>query len=214
MGPLLRSIPALLIALGATASAFAGDVPDPSMSTLPAGVALVGDVAGVADPAGTFSVIVRFLSGSPVPGADVVVEFTNCATDIRVCAGGPPGAVDCPSLTVHATSDASGFAQFDIRGSARFAPATIRGGCARIYADGVVLGIRPVAAYDLSGSGGLGPPDISQWLADYFRSVTEAFHAARSDYDFNGVLSPVDLATFLKVSFAGQSFSSCSSPCN
>lgn len=216
MGPLRRSIPALLIVLGTSAPAVvASGVPDPNQATLPSGISLVGDLGGVADPAGYFTVNVRYFSGNPMIGTDLAVEFFNCTTDIGVCAAGAPGnVVECPTQIVHGTTDDFGTAQFTIRGCGRGGVATIAGPCARIYADGVLIGTLPVATYDLDGHGGVGPPDISLWLVDYFRATVEGGSFARSDYDFSGTLTGADLSLLLRVALTRHSLASCTSLCN
>ena len=63
----------LLVASPATTDA---GPPNPSLSTLPAGIGLVGTGAGgAADPAGAFTVILRDATGSPEADRLVTVDF-------------------------------------------------------------------------------------------------------------------------------------------
>jgi len=90
--------------------------PSASASTIPAGIRLVGlGAGGAADPAGAFSVTMRFQNGHPYPGSTVMVVFTDCtAADIRLgSVHPPPGLVlDCANNMVTAMSDAEGVARF------------------------------------------------------------------------------------------------------
>ena len=82
-------------------------VPDPSCSTLPCGITLVGLNAGVPDPAGEFTVVARDLACNPIAGASLVFDFSECAPDLRVCADqAGAGPVNCVGPLVHATTGA------------------------------------------------------------------------------------------------------------
>jgi hypothetical protein len=208
---------ALALFLLATATSVArAQVPDVPNITLPPGVPLVGERGGVTDPAGVFKIIVRDIAMNPVPGASVVIAFDECGDDLRICAtpGMPGVTVDCDVPRVRAVTDLTGTATFAIRGGGRnIDPASI-GMCARVLVEDAPVARLRVAAFDLTGAGGVGPPDISSWIADYFRSATTLMYFSRSDYDFNGTLSPADLSILLRVSLGGTSNTSCSKFCN
>jgi hypothetical protein len=199
------------------------DVPDPTRCTVPCAIALVGTNGGVPDPAGSFQIVVRGFSGSPIAGASVKIDFTPCAPDIFVCSIQPEHTLaDCPTHTVRGVTDLGGVARFTIVGGANNssgrAPSytgptscshagTIA--CAQIWSDGVPLGTIGVTAYDQNLSGGVNPTDISSWLADAFSGT----YYPRSDYDASATLSPPDLAKLLGVSLGAGSTSSCGAYC-
>jgi hypothetical protein len=155
----------------------------------------------------------------------VVVDFSACCNVLRLSTTqlGLPGGVtlDIPTKTVRAIASPAGVATFRVMGGASAlpaggGPATPAIGCAKFYADGVLLndGIcKPaavqVSVYDLDGAvgggAGVGPSDLSLWLFDSFSIPYEA----RSDYDYNVLcvqdIGPADLSKWLAVSFSNSS---------
>ena len=200
------SILGLLIPLPALA-----DVPSPQTSSVPDLLTLVGrDGGGAIDPSAPFTVVVRKLSGRPVPGADVVLEFSGCP-DLRFCAdqGDPNVTADCTHHVIRARADGNGQVTFHVQGCAANTGASRgpTGPALNVYADGVPLKVVRVAALDETGSNGLDPNDLSAWLADFFSG--EAF--ARSDYDGDGTLDPNDLSLWLGAFLGGASALGCGS---
>src|SRR5439155_20880702 len=116
-------------------------------SDIPRGINLVGATNGIADARGQFTITLRDLANNPLPGSYVVIDFSPCASDIRLCsAQSSAGAnINCtgdPGM-IGATTDRAGTVTLRIVGGARnVAPGTPGAGfrCATIYADGVVLG--------------------------------------------------------------------------
>ena len=204
-----------------SSSALAG-LPDPNNCILPPGITLVGHSAGTPDPLGEFVVVVRDVAGVPMAHSTVEVFLGDCrAHGFRMCATnpGPLGnqMVDCAGYRVVAIADQVGVARMSIIGGAD-ASMTIRcpsarGSCARIRADGVILGQVPVAAYDLNGTNGMNPVDLSLFLNDFFCTGTVGAFHMRSDYNHSGTINPADLAMFLRAYFAGGSVQSCALYC-
>jgi hypothetical protein len=214
----IRACPfAMLAVLGLFASTAFATTPSPPASTIPCGITLVGTQAGVADPFGQFAVVVRDLASNPIPGSTVVIDFQDCEIDIRVCGSQPHAGttVDCtgPVGTVSALTDATGTVLLRIVGAARNTvngwPAET-GACARVYADGMLLGNLSVATLDQDGHGGVNPADLSLWLDDLFTGMPRA----RSDYNCSSSISPADLSIWLGAYFAGGSTVSCASFCH
>jgi hypothetical protein len=186
---MLLTVGAMLIAGAAYAS-----VPCASCSTLPSGVRLVGTSAGVPDAVGQFTVTVRDLANNLIPNSSVVVDFSGNGPDIRIQSTQPFAGLstDCGTKTVRALTDAGGIATFRIVGRSTLGPgAGFLAG--KIFADGVLLGNRTVAAFDLDGAGGVGAVDLSAWVGDFLAAAS----VGRGDYDFNGSLGAVDLSVWV-----------------
>ncbi len=197
---MLLSVCGLLFAGAALAS-----VPSSTNSTLPAGIRLVSTLAGVPAAYGTFTVTVRDIVGNVIPSSSVVIDVSACTPDIKIQSTQPYAGltVDCATKTVRALTDGSGIATFDIVGrSTSGAAATFLKG--KIYADGVLLGSRTIAALDIDGANGTGANDLSLWLSDY--SVPQTY--GRSDYDFSGALGANDLSQWLTGYSGGANVSS------
>ncbi len=162
--------------------------------TVPLGIRLVGTTAGVADPAGTFSVTVRDYGNNLIPNDEVIVDLSSCLSHVQLGTTQPyPGTfVDCPSHTVRALTNASGVARFDIvgRGIPNFAAFSSRATIRELY--GCVLGQVPVVVFDLDGFGGVGANDLAVWTGYFLGSV----HPLVADYDLNGALGANDLAVW------------------
>ena len=211
----------LMAACGLLVSAAAmASVPSPCNSTLPCGIPVVGQTASVADPLGQFTITVKDLANAPVANSSVVIDFSACCNDVHLSSTqwGAGVTVDVPTKTVRAIGNASGVVTFRIMGGADAAAISPSGGCAKVYADGVLLSdgtCQPasvqVAVYDLNGDlgggAGMGPADLSVWLADFF--ATPSPYRARADYDFNVLctkdIGPADLSKWLAVFFGNGS---------
>jgi hypothetical protein len=182
----------------------------------------VGSNGGVADPAGAFQVVVRSVTCTPLPGSTVTIDFGACTPDIHIgSAQISPVTVDCAGRRVSAVTDANGIARFIVLGGASNPTGATPGytaqgfcqsvpTCAKVYADGFLLASIAVSTYDQNMSGGVNPADVSAWLGDIFSGQ----YFGRSDYDANGLLSPVDLSKLLGVSLNHRSTSSSAAYCN
>jgi hypothetical protein len=168
--------------------------------TVPAQILLVGHVGGTPDPAGTFEVIVRGFDNEPIPGAYVIVDFTE-VLDARLASDVSSAGitVDCQQKWAWGLTDAQGRVTMSIVGAAQpgspqcFPSGAACDGRARIYADGVLIGFPYVAMVDLDGASGVAGGDLSAWLDDFGTSL----HPTRSDFDGDGNVGGGDLALWL-----------------
>ncbi len=195
---------AALISLPAVAFALP---PSPPLCTVPAGIVLVGETGGVPDPHGAFTVVVRDVTGAPVPGAVVTIEFFDTP---EMSVGVPqnhPGTtlVACaPVPRVQHTADAAGVATFVVTGAVT-AHGVATGCRAHVFAsDGgppVLLTDIGVAAYDLDGHLGVTTNDVYLWLCDFGAGQNPCY----SDFDFTGGVGASDLSKMVAVLFGHQS---------
>lgn len=199
---------ALLSACGilVAASAMAG-VPTAANSTSPAFIRLVGSTASVPDSAGgKFTITVRDVALNPVNGSNVVVDFSGCTpVDIRIASNqlNANYTTNCTAHTVGAYTDAAGQVAFTLLGNS-FGTVSHTGlGCARIYADGVLLSSPSVATFDLDGAGGVAIGDLSVWLGDL--GAAGGGYRARSDYDGSASVAIGDLSVWLGRLGSGKS---------
>ena len=199
----------LALALPATRPARAGIVAP--NATVPTHINLVGyGPAGPDSANGHFTVKVLDIGYNPIAGAQVDIEFLSCP-DLFVATDqlDPRLSVGCANRTVSAFTSADGKVAFTIVGGSHAGTGT-PGPCrARIYSDGVLIGIVPAAAFDLSGAGGVRLSDLSLFSADYFANT----HPGRSDYNGDGVVSLLDLSLWAATFFAGGSSSSPATSC-
>ena len=202
----------------AASSAMAA-VPSPADSDVPCGLDLVGSTGGVADPRGQVTILVRDLAHNPIAGSSVVIDFTSCVLDIRVCSVQPVAGVtaDCSGTvgSISAVTDGTGSVTIRVVGGARNTASGTPGAgfkCATVYADGVNLGTINVGAFDENSAGGVNPADISVWLPDSFAFPTT--YVGRSDFNCTNSINPADLSLLLGASLGGQSFNSCAAFCH
>ena len=187
---------ALLSACGmlVAVAAMAG-VPSPANCTKPAFIRLVGSAASVPDSAaGKFTVIVRDLANNTITASNVVVDFSGCTADLKIANTqlNANYTLNCTNHTVAAFTNSSGQVDFTILGNSFLAPHTGIG-CAKIYADGVLINSPTVAAFDLDGANGVTSNDLSVWLSDLGTHI----YYGRSDYDANGAVGSNDLSVWL-----------------
>jgi len=169
---------AALAAVGSTQAAAA--VPSPVNSSVPACMALcpLGDMP--------FTVTVRDFANNPIAGSSVVIDFSGCPNGAYICPTRPgdPYSVNLVARTLSMVTPANGAVTF---------PARIGGvgpaGCAKVFADGVLLRSYALASPDQNGNG----------LAAGIIDVDPALFAAKlgtvdptADFDCSG--GAVDLA--------------------
>jgi len=224
MTGLVRKATLLTLSGMLAASAAMASVPSSANSTIgysfcssptQCGIYLTGSKTGTADPAGQFAITVRDLANNLIANSTVVVDFSNCvryrASNAQLFAG---LTVDNLGRTVRANTNGSGVATFRIiGGSCNVPPGAMSGspvssGCARIYADGVLLGSVHVATIDEDGVSGVGGNDLAALSGDVFGYPADANNVQRSDFDFNSTLNGNDLAKFSSLLFAANSLSS------
>jgi hypothetical protein len=198
----------LLTAAGClVASVAAAGVPSAANSTVPGGIRLVGSKAGVPDPHGTFSIVVRDLANNPLNGASVVIDLSGCG-DLNLCSEqlDAGATVTCPAKTTRKFTDISGTVTFTVLGSSHGLASELQG-AGRIYANGTLIGSPTVAAFDLDGASGVGINDLSRWLIDFGTSGNPPF--GRSDLDLGGTVGINDLSRWLQEFGFGTSLTSC-----
>ncbi len=224
MTSLLRNL-AILASGGLLASTSAmASVPSAANSDVPCGIVLVGTFAGVPDPRGEFTIIVRDQANNPIPNARVEIVLCDCRgsggeQDIRLCSHQPDPDVtgilcetQCPGGLLTASTDGAGQITLTVTGGANnlgsgepAAPFK----CASVYVEGVNLGAMNVGVFDQNGAGGVNPADMSVWLSDSFSLELEG----RSDFNCTNSVNPADLSILIAASLSGNSLSSCSSYC-
>lgn len=212
---LLRGF-ALVAACGVLAAgpARAAD-PSPDSSTLPTRINLVAYdhqmVLDVESYLSTAIVIVRDTDGVGMDDALVELDFSECA-DLRIAMDGV--SLDCLLNRVSTRTPASGnsgVAVFVIGGGGlepETTPPHARG-CARVLANGVLLGRIDVGTYDENGRFGVDAIDLSRLASDLFSGLD----ADRSDFDGDGTVSLLDLSVWMQVYFRGKSTASSSNYC-
>ena len=208
------------VLLGATV-AMAG-VPSPGNSTPFTRINVVGFDGGTNLPDSLalnakVTVVVRDLGGSPINHSSVVIDFSGCLSDLRICttqqyqgvtAVPDPAIIPVATRTgVKAFTNASGVATFVVVGGGIAGGLAHASNCVKVYADGVLLNGAGVGVdiYDLDGTGGVGLSDLSLWASDYFGGS----NPDRSDYDGVGGVGLSDLGVWATTYFAGLSNSSC-----
>jgi hypothetical protein len=204
----------LLTAAGCLiASAAMAGVPSPGNSVTPPCFSLVGNLGGVPDAAGSFTVTVRDLANNPLNGASVVVDLSGC-TDLAICSDQlDAGAiVNCAAKTTRKFTNVAGQVSFIVLGGSNGSgnATTLLAG-ARIYANGTLIGSPTASAFDLDGANGVGINDLSVWLTDFGTPFNPAF--GRSDFDCNGSVGINDLSVWLTEFGNGTSAASCAVSC-
>lgn len=193
------------------ASAAMAGVPSPGNSTVPPCITLVGNTAGVPDPAGSFTVIVRDLANNPLNGASVVIDLSGC-TDIAICSDQLDAAaiVNCAAKTTRKFTDITGTVSFIVLGGSNGAgnATTLLGG-AKIFANGTLIGSPTASTFDLDGASGVGANDLSAWVTDF--GSGQSF--GRSDYDCSGSIGANDLSLWVTEFGGGASAASCAVSC-
>ena len=213
--------------LGATA-AMAG-VPSASTSTIGANINLVGNKAGVVDVRGAKTIVIRDAGGNPVANSTVIIDFTlGYAAEFRIGSVQPFAGmgVSCGAHQVVVVTDATGSATFRVQGyainpgggitiSGPPGPGLTNAAGATVTADGVTLGTLVVAAYDQNTLAGVNSIDQARLLNDIFSCNCAApfgpNNRTRSDLNFDGRMTSVDLALFLQVSLPPGSSSQSNS---
>lgn len=182
---------------------------DPTNSTVPSFLSLVGVSNGVPDPAGAFTVFVRDACNNPVPAAPVTIVFSGCI-DLMLASAQPyPGlTVNCDSMLVTGTTDQNGAVTFIIVGSAANRSLGFSGAnCAYVRA-GVAstkIGSVTATAADQSGVNGVDRFDLDLISNDISASSVDMMYRARSDLNQSGNLNGADLGPWLDRYCSGSS---------
>lgn len=166
---------------------------------------LVGTYSGAADPLNAadsidykvkLTVTVRDLANNPIAGVPVVLDFSGCTAalgtgEIKIASTQSYHAetVGCATATVQNYSTANGTVSFVVVGGASTRTDHVAG-CAKVYADGYLLGSLGVGTFDQNNTGGMSLADVSYFWGD---NGSGSFHD-RSDIDGNGTLSLADVS--------------------
>jgi hypothetical protein len=201
------------------ASAALAGVPSPGNSTIPTRINLVGFDFATSTPDGaalnaTQTVTVRDLANNPISNSSVVLDFSGCTSDLRTSDGTAPVyatlTVNCTGHSVRALTNGSGVASFAVIGGGLSVVGPKHAvGCAKVFADGVLLGSIGVGIYDEDGAGGVGASDLSRFGSDFVGGT----NPDRSDFDGNASVGASDLSAFGGVFVAGKSNSSAGAYC-
>jgi len=142
------SLLALALAVG-TAAAVSSAVPSAANSSLPPCMVFcpIGDAPYINIPA--FTVVVRDIANNVIPGSTVVLDFSGCP-QAYICPQIPldPYTVNPTTRTLSRVTDASGSVTFPAR-----VGGTGPAGCAKVFADGVLLKTYALASFDQDGNG-------------------------------------------------------------
>src|SRR5262245_6052455 len=203
----MRRLQVFLSLMGMLAASTAFSLPDPTKSVLGINLppekrpflTVVGTNGGVPDILGNYEIEVRDGNNNVIPGSVVEIDFSNCC-EVKVACTQAVGETYVAPKTVRATTNALGRVTFRALGAGGGSPPTLLGqSCARVIADGVVLGNLKVSAFDYNGDGNFTALDLSSWNADF---VGGGLYQ-RADLDANGVVTSAD-GTFLQQAlFAG-----------
>jgi hypothetical protein len=174
----MRRLLLACLALLSAAPALAA-VPDPSHSSISCLVAC---------PQGDFPVVVQVhdLANNPIANSTVALLF---------CVGGKPDAAQdvptfglcCDNLCaapIVATTNGAGVAVFQIEGGGH----NLNSGACMVFADGVLLGSRPIVSLDVNGNFNVDAADVA-FVAGALGSSDPL-----ADFNCNGVVDATDLS--------------------
>jgi hypothetical protein len=205
----------LLGVLGLFAASVAlANVPDPSKSSVPTRIFVVGKVSGGAspDPVGLATINVRDFSNNPILGALVTLNFSGCC-DINLCSTGV--GHNCGARTVSGLTDVNGNYTFTVLGAAKdpgnLVPPAFYGGCgsngvtiiANAGSGDVTLGSTTAITLDINGaaggSNGTGVTDVSAVLIHFgaYSLVGAPAYKGRADIQFDSVIGVTDVSAEL-----------------
>ena len=196
-----------LLVLLARPAASAGP-PDPAQSTVPRYVRVVGTSQGIPDRTGRYTVVLRDAAAAVCPGVPVTLDFGNCS-DTRLAMNQAPDAMLlCTNDAITVVTNALGEATFTVVGASGVwlcggtgCPPGAGAGCVRICAGGVPLGNATAVVYDLDGVSPGAEDGINALDIDFVRNEIACaglggpYHG-RVDYNMDGFVSGVDLATY------------------
>jgi len=218
MTGLVRKATLLLGVCGLFAAATAlANVPDPTKSSAPNFILVVGKVNNGAnpDPAGTATITVRDFANNPIAGATVTIDFSGCC-DINLCDAGV--GHNCAARTVSGLTNASGQYTFTVLGAAKdpgnLVPPAEYGGCGahgvHIYANagtgnvelkgssnlpptGVTLDLNGAAGQSNGTSGS----DISNLITLFGAVNLGAPYKGRGDINEDNIISGSDVSALI-----------------
>lgn len=218
---------AILILGTSVASAFSG-APSPYNSDIPRALRVGANKNGAVDPLCVYTVRILDTAFQPVVGATVEIRIRFPAGSGICPAQSHPGMSytgwDVNGHHFYAVTNSDGRASFGIKGGGGWDlascpnPSLFSYYRASLYVNGVELdpdlsdlGAISVSTPDLNGLTGVNPVDQSLFLADrYCESAPDSpVYYARSDFNGDGLLNPVDFSILLNIRFGGNSTESC-----
>ena len=165
-------------------------VPSPANSSTPACMVFcpMGDVFPESQP---FTVVVRDFANVPIAGSSVVIDLSGCPGAF-ICNPtlGDPYTTNLVARTLTRATDASGTASFPAR-----VGGTGPAGCAKVYADGVLLKSYALASPDQDGDGLVLYPPFSNDLSIFAAKIGTADPTADLDCS-GGVVDVTDQSVF------------------
>jgi hypothetical protein len=193
------------------AASLSAGVPEPSRSTVPPYVYVVGTTtSGEPDPFGRVTVVVRNAFNDPLPNSIVWLDFSACC-DIRLCESGI--GHECAAGVVRDTTDGQGRCTFTVVGAARDPGTAIapcqKEGCGAHAVKVMVnagtgitwLGEMTAVALDQNGSAGgsngTTGSDVSALILLFGAVATGSPYRGRGDIDANGSISGADVAALI-----------------
>jgi hypothetical protein len=137
------------------------------------------------------TVTVLDVSGNPIFGEPVELDFSRCTSDIRLAATQSyhGQTVNCALATVRNVTGRDGRANFVVVGglaSRTDHPA----GCAQVWVDSFLCGTFGVGAYDQNNAGGMTLADVA-W---FWRDLASGTPHDHSDLNGDGTITLADVA--------------------
>ncbi len=202
---------AVLVVAGVFVSSAAFSQPDPTKCILGANlpvakqpfISIEGSAFGAPDNCvdgrcADYVVVVNDAFGAPIGGASVVVDFSQCCDMMISCnqLTAATGQSFVAPARVSGTTNAVGAFTFKVQGAANSTgpdtPGTPLGvPCARVYANGVLLGSLKVSAYDIDGQG-VSATDVSRVNREVLGNCTGVRYQ-RTDVNADGVVDNLDV---------------------
>jgi hypothetical protein len=187
-------------------------VPDPTKSTVPSYIRVVGTRSGIPDPLGTFIVTVRDFTNLPIAGSAVTLDFINCS-DLRLSSQQSQDvSFTCTNETITGITNALGQARFTVVGAGTLTGCSVPpqcapgagAGCVRIFADGFQLATATAVIFDLDGAVGGGADginctDLSLMLTEVGCANLGGPYRGRVDYSQDGAVNGNDLQFYLSL---------------
>ncbi len=203
----------LLSAVGlVVAGAASAGVPNATNSTKPSCIVTTGYASpATPDPAGAVTYVIRDAGNTPVPNAEVVLDFTAC-TDVKLSQNisGANLVTTCASKRVTGTTNGLGVLVVNVvaGGNGNLAP-RVTNACVAVTVNSVPFPNISASTFDRDGVNGIGAGDLSLVIFDFVNFPA----AGRSDFDCSGTVGAGDQSILLADFVSGASALSGSPYC-